>query len=361
MISPTDIYLKKISEFQWTSFPEQLSVLKVFDDASSIHHIHFNQSRKISARIKKVFRRYPKPYNIYCYGPVGRGKTLLMDCFFQSLPQGTGRRQHFYQFMRQTHQQLQNIKQANPLEVIAKSISEQHQVCCLDEFLVDDIGNAMILGGLIQALNKYGVSVVTNANLPPDKLYESGIQRLSFLPTIEFIKQSFKVLYCETPYDFRKKDKVSTLFFKGTTDEQHHYLNQCFTRLSPKNAQLSKSIQVAGRDILTQAQSSQVLWIDFHALCLPPRASQDYLYLCEHYPYILIGQIPKILPQDKALLHNFMSWVDIAYDHQTSIILASDHDLENIVSHDYPGYTRTLSRLTEMLAKPEENNDSLYA
>lgn len=350
MKSPTHIYLEKINEFQWTTFPEQLSVLKILDQASAIHHANYNQRNKIISRLKRWLHRYPKPFNIYCYGPVGRGKTMLMDCFFQSLPQGTGRRQHFYHFMSQIHQQLHNIQHANPLDIIAKAISDQHQVCCLDEFLVDDIGNAMILGGLIRALNKYGVSVVTNANLPPDKLYESGIQRQSFLPTIDFIKQSFEIIYCDTPYDFRKKDKISKHFFKGNPDAQNHYLKQCYTRLSPQNTDTTKHIVVADREIAIRAQSAKILWLDFHALCAPPRASYDYLYLCEHYPYMLVGQIPKIQPQDKALLHNFMTWVDIAYDHQTSIILGSDQNLDSIVTHDCPGYARTLSRLTEMLA-----------
>lgn len=347
MKKPSDIYLKKIKDKNWQTEAAQLNALSKLDQCAA--HIQTQNSNKWRHRIIRLCHQSQKNFNVFCHGPVGSGKTTLMDCFYKALPQGMAVRYHFYSFMTEIHARLADLNVSNPLSYIAKNFSKHYRVCCLDEFLVNDIADAMVLGGLLQALNQYGVSVITNGNLPPDKLYEHGIQRQSFLKTIKFIKANYHVISCKSSIDFRKSNSLTRCFFQGSITKQDQFLQECFNQLSSSTPHNTTQLTVHQREINIRQKTNHVLWIDFNDLCQPPRAALDYLWLCDHFNYVLLGGVHPINASNKIELVNWIKWVDICYDRGTRLVLAANCALSDICPDFHKDYARCDSRLHEML------------
>ena len=347
MKTPSDIYFKKIKANNWQSEASQLDVLATLDQCAA--HIHTQHNNTWLNRIKKSIWHKKKCFNVFCYGPVGRGKTMLMDCFYEAIPQCIAIRRHFYSFMTEIHARLKDTNINDPLDDIAKKFSKHYQVCCLDEFLVDDIADAMVLGGLLQAFQRHGVSVITNGNTPPNQLYRHGIQRASFLPTIAFLEANYHVIECKSAIDFRKKNSSIQRFFRGNPTEQDQFLQYNFDQIALTTPHETQQLMIHQRKIVIRKRTNHTLWIDFNALCQPPRAAPDYLWLCEHFKDILIGGIEPIDPSNKIELVNWIKWIDICYDRQVRLIVAANCQLSDICPNHHKDYTRCDSRLHQML------------
>lgn len=239
---------------------------------------------------------------LYIYGPVGRGKTMLMDSFYQALKIKHKVRLHFHHFMARVHQELNNLQgQTNPLTHIASKWAKQYKVMCFDEFFVNDIGDAMLLGKLWEALFERGVLLITTSNAPPEKLYANGLQRQLFLPTIDLLKQHCKVVNLDNGIDYRRSENTTTPYFlkNASQTELKALSEQLFGQV-----QICHEVSVQNRNIACFWKNEQVIGFDFMALCHGPRSQLDYMQLAFEYKAIAINNVPQFsYLADKAILH----------------------------------------------------------
>jgi len=230
---------------------------------------------------------------IYFYGRVGRGKTMLMDLFFQQLNIKDKRRIHFHRFMRDVHQQLQTLSGVeNPLEHVANYWTQKTKVLCFDEFFVSDIGDAMLLAGLFSALFERGVVLVTTSNCHPDVLYRNGLQRKKFIPTIALIKQHCDVISIDGEQDHRlamltDESKLKNYFVGSENDPQCYAQYLRLTQCRPE----AGMININNRVINYHGQCDDVIWFDFSQLCTAPRSQNDYIVLADRFNTIIVSQV----------------------------------------------------------------------
>ena len=289
---------------------------------------------------------------LYLWGAVGRGKTWLMDLFFASLPAGLARRRHFHRFMYEVHRRLAQLKQQrSPLEKVAQAIAQECRVLCFDELYVADIADAMILGGLFAGLFSRGVTLVATSNVPPQLLYQDGLQRQRFLPAIELLEQHLEVLKLSgtTDHRLRQLTQAGTYLASGEAGSGAH-LEQLFERLAGHGPWQDGSIEIAGRPIAVIRVSPAVVWFDFEALCAGPRSQDDYIEIAREYQSVLVSDVPLFdeLREDEA--RRFIALVDELYDRNVNLVVsaaAAPRDLYR--AERLQGlFARTASRLVEM-------------
>lgn len=291
---------------------------------------------------------------LYLYGGVGRGKTYLMDTFFECLPFAGKQRTHFHRFMQQVHAELAALKQQkNPLEIVAANIASRAQVLCFDEFFVSDIGDAMILGGLLEHLMKQGVVLVATSNIHPDGLYANGLQRARFLPAIELIHKHTRVFELDGGVDYRLRAlKQACLYFSPLGADAEMALLEGFNSLvcgSTDRVQ-STDIEVLGRFVPVRMVSEGVVWFDFAQLCGGARSAFDYIELARQFHSIVLSNVPQMDASQDDLARRFVSLIDELYDRQVKLLLSAAVPLNAL----YKGtaltfvFERTRSRLLEM-------------
>jgi cell division protein ZapE len=318
----------------------------------------YNHKRDTSfaSKMKRILRRKKSnpELGLYLWGGVGRGKTYLMDSFFESLPFESKLRIHFHRFMRRVHTELDEFKgHANPLDKVADKIASETMVICFDEFFVSDITDAMILGKLFEALFARGVCLVATSNVEPSLLYKNGLQRQRFLPAIELIKTRCQVINVDGGTDYRLRTLTSTqLYHQPLTDASHHAIECIFYSLvADKGALiLDSEVTIAGRDIPVVAKSSDVIWFDFKAICEGPRSQHDYIDLSCEYHAVVISNIPTLDKEKEDATRRFINLVDEFYDRNVDLVISAEQPLESL----YQGsklvfeFERTKSRLIEM-------------
>lgn len=312
----------------------------------------------------------PKPrkepiVGLYFWGGVGRGKTYLMDNFYESLPFQQKMRAHFHRFMRRVHQELRSLeKEKNPLEIVADRISEEARVICFDEFFVSDITDAMILGTLLQALFNRGVSLVATSNIIPDGLYKDGLQRARFLPAIDMLNKYTQVINVDGGVDYRLRAlEQAELYHYPLDDAADASLLKSFESLVPDKEEIRANvdIEVEGRPISARFEAEDVAWFDFMALCDGPRSQNDYIELAKEYHAVLVANIPPLARDTDDQARRFINLVDEFYDRNVKLIISAENPLAEI----YGGgklnfeFERTTSRLLEMqsheyLAEPHK-------
>lgn len=299
------------------------------------------------------FLRQPRLISgIYLWGSVGSGKTFLMDCFYQSLPFTAKRRSHFHSFMQYIHQEL-TIRQgeADPLAAIATAIAKDTLVLCFDEFLVSDVGDAMLLARLIKALFKEGVCLVSTSNTAPDELYKNGVQRISFLPAIKLIKEHTTVVNLSTEKDYRLQHlKAGGLFFTPDDAIADNSMEKIFDHLAENNPVSLDPIYLYDRRISIVKEAGTCIWFNFADLCTVPRSQADYLALSKKYQTIMLSHVPQISANARNTILLFIRLIDVLYDAKIRLIFSAAVSIEEI----YPAgemaqqFKRTCSRLTEM-------------
>ncbi|MFM1891943.1 MAG: hypothetical protein RLZ44_1020 [Pseudomonadota bacterium] len=289
---------------------------------------------------------------LYLWGGVGRGKTWLMDLFFQSLPIAAKERLHYHRFMQRTHAELRRLSgRANPLDQVARELAQQVRVLCLDEFVVTDIGDAMILAGLLRGLVREGVTLVTTSNVPPERLYRDGIQRASFLPAIDLLERHTEVLQLAGDRDYRRQIlSRAAVYHEGLGAETEQRLRREFETLAKEDYEQDGALQVLGRAIAFRYRAGGLVWFDFDALCGPPRSQQDYIEVARCHHTVLISDIPRLDGSRDDRTRRFIFLIDEFYDRNVKLIVSAAAAPERLYSGERLAFEfqRTASRLLEM-------------
>jgi cell division protein ZapE len=291
---------------------------------------------------------------IYLWGGVGRGKTFLMDLFFESLPFPDKLRLHFHRFMQRVHRDLTRYSGiASPLEAVAEDIATEARVLCFDEFHVSDIGDAMILGELFRALFRRGVTLVATSNQAPKELYPNGLQRGRFLPAIALLETHTDVVHLDSAVDYRLRVLERAEIYHYPLDAAaDQSLSASFRALAPDGAaiQSDTALEVEGRLIRCRKNADDVAWFDFPALCDGPRSQADYIELAREYHAVLVSGVPVFSRAMEDQARRFISLVDEFYDRNVKLILSAAAPVDEL----YQGerltfeFARTRSRLLEM-------------
>jgi len=291
---------------------------------------------------------------LYVHGGVGRGKTYMMDVFFESLPLQRKMRTHFHRFMQRVHAELRQLKQQkNPLESVASIIAQEARVLCFDEFFVSDIGDAMILGGLLTHLVDEGVVLVATSNIEPDLLYQNGLQRERFLPAIALLKSCNEVVHLDAGIDYRlRRLKQASVYHHPLDESTQAAMSQCFRRMQTEHAHAlaGGAVEILGRQVPVIAVAEDVIWFDFEDLCGGPRSAYDYIELARIYHTILLSNVPQLDDSSDDKARRFINLVDELYDRHVKLILSAAVELDVL----YQGkglafvFERTRSRLLEM-------------
>lgn len=294
------------------------------------------------------------PPGIYIYGSVGRGKTHLMDLFYDSLPTTVGKqRQHYHEFMLWLHHQLRNHPDfQNPLDKICKQLAKSTDVLCLDEFLVNDIANAMLLAGLLQAFSRYGIALVTTSNVKPDDLYRDGLQRAQFLPAIAWINQHMQVKHLDGDQDYRQQDdNQHEHWYFPINDSSQAHLQEQFQRHNKQQAIHTDDWVINDRPLTVIKRGPKTLWCTFEALCFEPRHADDYLQLSGDIEQLCLAEIPVLTADDDSAARRFITLIDVLYEHEVKLIAQAACHYRLM----YQGqklsfeFERAASRLAEML------------
>ncbi len=303
---------------------------------------------------KSLGLKPPKVKGLYFWGGVGRGKTYLMDTFFDALPFPEKKRLHFHHFMKMVHEQLQVHRgKSNPLQLVAKEFAINARVLCFDEFFVSDIGDAMILANLLGTLFEEGVTLVATSNIVPDLLYKEGLQRSLFLPAIALLKEHTDVLNVDGGTDYRLRTlKQVSIFHSPIDGTSERNLIQSFDKLAPdlSAVQTHVSIDVLGRQIQTQRISDDVVLFGFSDVCEGPRSQNDYIEIAQRFHAVLVNGVPIFNGKNDDSARRFINMVDEFYDRNVKLLLTAETKIEALYQAGKLSFEfqRTVSRLLEM-------------
>lgn len=366
-MTPYALYQSALRTGEFLPDKNQETAVLILEEVYQYLEFHYHQQQqKFSYFLKKIFYNFYHqsnnknilPKNLYIWGDVGRGKTWLMDLFFKSLSFQQKKRLHFHQFMKTVHAQLKSHQgQREPLIHIAKAMAKNIKVLCLDEFLVNDIADALILAKLLQTFFDHNIFIILTSNTHPDNLYSNGLQRSQFLPAIDLIHQHMRILHLEANQDYRYQALESEeLFFYPPDDARIKKLFLQFSHHAEKIIS-QQNIYLHNRAISIIACSDNILWIDFDVLCSSPRSQQDYLSLTEKFNIIILDNLHAIKEKDFNTAKYFIYLIDILYDAGIILILNSHIALleiypENNKTALHKEFERTLSRLNEMQSVP---------
>lgn len=294
---------------------------------------------------------------LYLWGGVGRGKTYLMDLFYDCLPLKNKLRTHFHRFMQRVHGDLARLQgEKNPLELIADNIASEAKVLCFDEFFVQDIGDAMILAGLLDALMQRGVILVATSNIAADRLYENGLQRDRFQPAIELLKKHTQIVEIQSGVDYRLRSlSQAKLYHYPIVEATEQLLLRCFFELAPDKQEVKEGgvIELLDRELQTRYCADDVAWFEFEQLCDGPRSAFDYVELAKMYHAVLLSAVPQLDEECNDSARRFISLVDELYDRRVKLIIAADAPIQSLYQGQKLGFEfeRTRSRLLEMQSR----------
>jgi cell division protein ZapE len=353
-ISPTTRYQEGVSAHRWSSDPAQLAVLPEFDRMQAALCASTETNNGLFGRLKSLLgaeERQVVP-GLYLWGSVGRGKTFLMDLFAASLPRGTVLRRHFHRFMGEVHESLRDLgERQDPLVDVAAGIAARCRVLCLDEFLINDIGDAMILANLLEALFARGVTLVTTSNTAPANLYKDGLQRARFLPAIASIEAHCQVVEMISSHDWRLRALThAPVYHTPPGAEAERELTRIFTTQAQGELIDGGELIINDRPIPVRKRADNILWFDFAALCDGPRAVADYIALAKAGPAVIISNVPQFTIYSEDPAKRFVQLVDEFYDRHVKLILSAAAPITEL----YDGqrlraeFGRTESRLIEM-------------
>ncbi|MDH3337706.1 MAG: cell division protein ZapE [Gammaproteobacteria bacterium] len=289
---------------------------------------------------------------LYIWGGVGRGKTFLMDLFFETLSIEQKRRVHFHRMMHAVHEHLKSLSGVeDPLDQVADLIAKNTRVLCFDEFFVSDIGDAMILARLLDGLFRRGVTLVTTSNSPPDDLYKDGLQRQRFLPAIELLKAHTDVVHIDSGVDYRLRllQQAGT-YFSPDDNAAEIRLQQFFDESASSQIAANRMLDINGREIRARLCAKGIAWFDFEDICDGPRSQNDYIEIARWYPTVIVSGVPALGSELENQARRFIALVDEFYDRRVKLIIAAATSVDSL----YAGkrlafeFERTVSRLIEM-------------
>ena len=347
-----DAYAATLDERGYTADGAQLAAAARLQQLYS-ELLSFKLARRSTFR--RLLSRPAAPRGVYFWGGVGRGKSFLMDCFYDSVPYRRKRRIHFHAFMHQVHCQLEALKNTpDPMDALAASIAREVRLLCFDEFHVSDIADAMILGRLLKVLFERGVVFVMTSNYPPDRLYPNGLQRERFLPTIALMQEMLDVIEVEAGVDYRLRTLEQVEIYHHPVDAAAEMkMAEYFAAIDDGQGEAGGEIEILGRQIATRRRGHGVIWFDFAALCGGPRSQNDYLELAQGYHTVLVSGIPRMSAVQANEARRFTWLVDVFYDHKVKLIATADCEAEMLYTDGVQSgeFFRTVSRLTEMRSR----------
>ncbi len=357
-LTPWQHYQRDIQRENFNHDPAQeravKALQKVYDDLL--------EARQDTSGFEKVLSwfgrsKVTKVKGLYLWGGVGRGKTYLMDTFYDALPFEQKLRAHFHRLMRQVHHDLKNLKGVqDPLAVIADKMAKQYKIICFDEFFVSDITDAMLLGTLFRELFKRGVALVATSNIIPDDLYKNGLQRARFLPAIAELNANCVVLNVDSGIDYRLRTLKQAEIYHYPLDERAEAnLADYFSKLAAQSEPETGAIEVEGRKIAIRRQARGVLMADFTALCDGPRSQTDYIELARLYHTVMISGVRQMGARQTGddIPRRFLALVDEFYERRVKLIISAEVALEDIYTGGLLSFEfrRCRSRLTEMQSR----------
>ena len=360
-LSPTSRYLNALNEGSHQPDDVQKEAVSRLD---VIYQALINrsepaapQSGGLMAKFSKLLgKREPKEAapvrGLYMWGGVGRGKTWLMDMFYQSLPGERKQRLHFHRFMLRVHEELTSLQgQSDPLEIVADRFKADTDVLCFDEFFVSDITDAMLLGGLMKALFARGITLVATSNIPPDELYRNGLQRARFLPAIDAIKQFCDVMNVDAGVDYRLRTLTQAHLWLTPLDASTaQQMDKLWLALAGAARQNAPELEINHRPLPTLGVENQTLAVSFSTLCMDARSQHDYIALSRLFHTVMLFDVPVMTPLMESEARRFIALVDEFYERHVKLVVSAAAALHDI----YQGerlkfeFQRCLSRLQEM-------------
>jgi cell division protein ZapE len=358
-LSPSQAYREGVDRGDWNHDPAQQPALLALD------RVHAALLAPRKGRLSRLFGGgEDAPQGLYLWGGVGRGKTFLVDLFYDHLPlpvakldagatDGNGkRRTHFHRFMRVVHQRLrEHAGERDPLATIVSEWRRSLRVLVLDEFFVSDIGDAMLLARVLERMFAEGIVLVTTSNIAPAGLYADGLQRARFLPAIALLEQHCDVLELVSDTDYRLRELTRSPVYRAPLDDGGDaWLETRWHALGGDDAHRDGSIELEGRKIATRARCKGMAWFDFAVLCEGPRAAADYIEIAREFHTVLLGGIPVMDTAHDNAARRFVTLVDELYDRNVNLVCtAADAPHALYVGERLAGaFERTASRLVEM-------------
>ncbi|BAL96108.1 cell division protein ZapE [Rubrivivax gelatinosus] len=342
------LYEATLAERGYQSDPAQL---RAIDALERCEREWADYKARRGNRITKLLVRPPIPRGVYMVGGVGRGKSFLMDCFFQAVPLVRKTRLHFHEFMREVHRELQDLKgTVDPLDELGRRIARRFRLICFDEFHVADVTDAMILHRLLQALFDNRVSIVTTSNFHPDDLYPNGLHRDRILPAIELLKAQLEVVDVDAGIDYRQRTLQQVATYHCPADaEAERALAEAFERLAEARDE-DPLLHIEHRELRARRRAGGVVWFDFKTLCGGPRSQNDYLELASRFHTLILSDVPAMPPRLASEARRFTWLVDVLYDRRVKFLVSAEVPPEALytdgpLAHEFP---RTVSRLREM-------------
>ena len=302
---------------------------------------------KRSNALKRLLVHPELPKGVYLWGPVGRGKSFLMDAFFRCVPLERKRRVHFHHFMREIHRELDELRGSeDPLAAVAARTARRYRLICFDEFHVSDIADAMILGRFLEQAMNRGVEFVMTSNYHPDGLYPNGLQRERFLPTIDLLKQRLDVVSVDNDTDYRRLKMERMKVYHVGADQP---LRQIFEELRDVEEE-KQPLDVEGRTIPYRKRAGGLVWFDFEVLCGGARSYADYVDLAKRFHTVMLSGVPRMSAKSSDAARRFTWLIDVFYDDRVNLILSAAAEPEQLFTagEQAAEFQRTVSRLYEM-------------
>jgi cell division protein ZapE len=349
MNTVTALYNRNLAERGYSSDPAQLRAIAALQRCQ-IEWAEY-KSRRNNA-LTKMLVRPPLPRGVYMYGGVGRGKSFLMDCFYQAVPLTRKTRLHFHEFMREVHRQLQELKgMPDPLDELGRRIARRFRLICFDEFHIADVTDAMILHRLLAALFANRVSIITTSNFHPDELYPNGLHRDRILPAIELLKAQLEVINVDAGTDYRQRVLEQVQSYLVPAGAQADLaLAAAFEQLAEAREAVDPVLHIEHRLLKARRRAGGVVWFDFRELCGGPRSQNDYLELASQFHTLILSGVPQMPPRLASEARRFTWLVDVLYDRKVKLLMSAAVEPEQLytegpMAHEFP---RTISRLREM-------------
>ena len=341
-------YEAELASRGYAADPAQLRAVDALERCAS-EWAAFKEQR--SNAFKKLINRPDVPRGVYMHGGVGRGKSFLMDCFYNAVPLKRKTRLHFHEFMREVHRELRELQGiANPLDELGKRIAKRYRLICFDEFHVADITDAMILHRLLTSLFENGVGFVTTSNFKPDDLYPNGLHRDRIFPAIALLKEKLEVLSVDNGTDYRRRTMEQVhLYHTPLGPQADAAMAEAFNRLAEAHDE-NPVLQIESRQIQARRKAGGVVWFDFKTLCGGPRSQNDYLEIATQFHTVLLSDVPAMPVRMASEARRFTWLIDVLYDRRVKLILSAAVAPEALytegpLAHEFP---RTISRLNEM-------------
>ncbi len=349
----TDLYHQALQKKGYSSDAAQEAAIARLQAAQDEWESYHPKSTGIFAKLRSQTNTPPK--GVYFWGGVGRGKSFIMDSFYEAIQIKKKTRLHFHEFMREVHRELQDLRgHADPLEILGKKIGQKYQLICFDEFHVSDIADAMILYRLLDALFKNNVQFIMTSNYRPDKLYPDGLHRDRIFPAIRLLEEKLDIINVDAGVDYRKvlMDQVQVYLYPLSPEVDRQLVNT-FESLAGAHTDEEKELRIENRTIPCKRRAGGIAWFDFQTLCGGPRSQNDYLEIAEMFHSVILSDIPVMTPRMSSEARRFTWVIDVFYDHKIKLIMSAEVEAHALYVEGQMAneFHRTVSRIIEMQSK----------